>query len=417
MNSTSNAGFGPVLAVRSLLSDLTVPWIAGGWAIDLAVGCVTGDHDVPRMSRRRFLNTAAAGLGAASAGLAASCSGPGAGTASPGRQAPAGRDLTGTVLEAFQTRRLVGLGESHDLQNHHDALEMLLRDPRLPEVADDLVVEFGNAFYQDTIDRFIAGQPVADADLRLVWRNTTQSPLNTWDAPVYEQFYRTVRAANWALPTGRQMRVLLGDPPAGWPASSDMYAASVVEKQVLAQGRRALLCYGSGHLLRPAPQLPHAPASLAGIIEQRTGERIYTITDLVPFAGDPGGLARKLSRYPRDTVIPTAGTWLGAFDAGLAVAVLRKARNGEQFNPYRGVPLGSLQDAGLYLGQPGDLTASWPNPAIYLDPAYWRELQRRNAQLGNPVNLDSYRQEQAPQYPLPRLPSSPECGQAAPAGS
>ena len=45
MNSTSNAGFGPVLAVRALLSDLTVPyWIAGGWAIDLAVGRVTRDH-------------------------------------------------------------------------------------------------------------------------------------------------------------------------------------------------------------------------------------------------------------------------------------------------------------------------------------------------------------------------------------
>ena len=45
MNSLSSAGFGPVLAVRSLLSDLTVPyWIAGGWAIDLAVGRVTRDH-------------------------------------------------------------------------------------------------------------------------------------------------------------------------------------------------------------------------------------------------------------------------------------------------------------------------------------------------------------------------------------
>ena len=45
MNSPSSAGFGPVLDVRSLLSDLTVPyWIAGGWAIDLAVGRVTRDH-------------------------------------------------------------------------------------------------------------------------------------------------------------------------------------------------------------------------------------------------------------------------------------------------------------------------------------------------------------------------------------
>ena len=73
--------------------------------------------------------------------------------------------------------------ELHGLQDHHDALQLLLADPRLPEVANDVVVEFGNARYQDTMDRFIAGQPVADADLRVVWRNTTQSPRQTWDAP------------------------------------------------------------------------------------------------------------------------------------------------------------------------------------------------------------------------------------------
>jgi Aminoglycoside-2''-adenylyltransferase len=45
MNITRSAGFGPVQAVGSLLSGLTVPWwITGGWAIDLAVGHVTRDH-------------------------------------------------------------------------------------------------------------------------------------------------------------------------------------------------------------------------------------------------------------------------------------------------------------------------------------------------------------------------------------
>jgi hypothetical protein len=77
------------------------------------------------------------------------------------------------------------------------------------------------------------------------------------------------------------------------------------------------------------------------------------------------------------------------------------------------VPLGSLLDAGLYLGQPGDLTASRPNPAIYLDPAYWQELQRRSALPGGrAVNLDSYRREQPAQYPLPQLPPSPKTGTA-----
>jgi hypothetical protein len=46
MLNDTPTGFEPVLAVRSLLSDLTVPWwVAGGWAIDLAIGQVTRPHD------------------------------------------------------------------------------------------------------------------------------------------------------------------------------------------------------------------------------------------------------------------------------------------------------------------------------------------------------------------------------------
>jgi hypothetical protein len=333
---------------------------------------------------------------------------------------PADRELADTVLEAFTRHRLVGVGESHGLQNHHDALQMLLTDRRLPGVVDDVVVEFGNARYQDTVDLFVAGELVADAELRAVWRNTTQSPRQTWDAPVYEQFYRTVRAVNRALPAGRRIRVLLGDPPLDWAAVTegsgmgaflaqrDAHAASVVEQQVLAKGRRALVCYGAGHLVHPDPGL-RVPPSLASIIEQRTGERMYTIGDLVPSAADVG-LAGQLSRYPRGAVIPAAGTWLGSVDAGLFFHVIAFGPNSAKVNPFRGVPLGSVQDAGLYLGQPGDLTASRPNPAIYLDPAYWEELQRRNALLGSRVNLESYRREQPAQYTLARLPPSPGGG-------
>lgn len=77
---------------------------------------------------------------------------------------------------------------------------MLLSDPRVPEVVDDIVVEFGNALYQPMMDRFIAGQPVGNAALRPAWRDTTQSPAGTWDQPVYEQFFRTVRATDTGRP-------------------------------------------------------------------------------------------------------------------------------------------------------------------------------------------------------------------------
>ena len=133
-----------------------------------------------------------------------------------GHAAAAGGDLTDAVLTAFKTHRLVGIGEVHHLQEHHDLLDTLMSDPRLPEVVDDIVVEFGNSLYQDMMDRFISGQAVDNVDLRPAWRNTTQSPIETWDSPVYEQFFRSVRAANWALPARKRMRVLLGDPPLDW---------------------------------------------------------------------------------------------------------------------------------------------------------------------------------------------------------
>ena len=45
MGTAGNTDFAAVSAVCSLPSRLTVPyWIAGGWAVDLAVGRVTRDH-------------------------------------------------------------------------------------------------------------------------------------------------------------------------------------------------------------------------------------------------------------------------------------------------------------------------------------------------------------------------------------
>jgi len=117
--------------------------------------------------------------------------------------------------------------------------------------------------------------------------------------------------------------VLAGDSPIDWakvtsaaglraPPSRDAFVTSLVHEQVLARGRRALLCYGLTGLFHGT--------GMTGAFEQHVGQRIYVIADLVPLAGDPGGLAAKLSRYPRNTVIPTAGTWLGSLKAGLYVA-------------------------------------------------------------------------------------------------
>ncbi|HEY6314207.1 MAG TPA: hypothetical protein VIY52_25890 [Streptosporangiaceae bacterium] len=377
---------------------------------------------MPRINRRRFLTAsaaAAAGLSAAgctASGAAAASAAPRSLSQSGNSLGRSGHSLTEAILTAFRTSRVVGLAEAHQLQEHHDLLQTLISDPRLPGMVDDIVVEFGNGLYQDTIDAFVLdGQPVADADLRLVWRNTSESPVMTWDAPVYEQFFRRVRAVNWTLPPEKRIRVLLGDPPIDWSkvtsrsqipfGQRDTHAASVVEQQVLARGRRALLCYGDEHLQHTNGVSGSAERALVPLIEHQTGVRTFVIADLIPLQGDPGGLGAKLSSYPRGTVIPATGTSLGQFNAGYAISGLKNVSTGQVVSQFCGTPLGKVVDAGLYLGQPADLTVSWPTPAIFLDPAYWAELQRRNALQGIPVDLDTYRQEHPPGYPAASAPT------------
>ena len=163
---------------------------------------------VPGPDRRGSL-AAPAGT-AAAAGLTA----PDDAQAAP---AAPGSSLIEAVLAAFQAHRVVAIGDAHAGQEVHDLLLTMLSDPRLYGAASDIIVEFGNAFCQGTLDKFIlAGEPVSDAGLRLVWRDTTQSPNIVIDSPVCEQVYRRVRAVNWTLPADRKIRVLAGDPPFDW---------------------------------------------------------------------------------------------------------------------------------------------------------------------------------------------------------
>jgi hypothetical protein len=290
-------------------------------------------------------------------------------------------------------------------------------------LVDIVVVEFGNALYQQRVDRFIAGGAVEDAELRPVWRDTTQSPLGTWDQPVFEQFYRTVRGVNRLLPAGRRIRVLLGDPPIDWSAVStrdqlaafqvqrDTHAASVVQREVLAAGRRALICYGGQHVLHAPPAgSAFSAGGLVGLVEQQTGVGVHVITTLVPLAGDPGGLGARLAATPPGAVIPTAGTWLASFDAGQVFPLVPFGiPGGTPTNLMCGVPLGALIDAGLHLGPAEHLTVSRENPAVYLDGAYWAELHRRNDLQGGVVNLDTYRQQRTVRYTPQPFPDQLRC--------
>jgi hypothetical protein len=387
--------------------------------------------NVPGLNRRGFLGASAvaAGLGAglaASGPAAAGTAGPRAAAASTASGSPgqAATSLTEAVLAAFRTHRVVAISDTHGGQETHDLLLTMLSDPRLYGTVNDIIFEIGNPFYQDTLDRFILGDGlVNDADLRLVWRNCIESPSLYLDSPIYEQIYRRIRAVNWTLPPEKRIRLLAADsPPLDWSTVTspsqipdqqqrNTYAASLAV-QSLASGRRVLLFYGADHLWQ-TKAANYGYDDITTLIEEQTGIRAYVILDLMPLATDPGGVFAKLAAYPRGTVIPAAGTWLGKVGAGDVLAGVLQGQNGKPptlVNPWCGMTMGELVDAGLYLGQAAQMTQSVPNPAIYLDPVYWAELQRRNAiqgESGVSVDLDTFRQQQPPAFPLPQ--AGPAC--------
>lgn len=71
-----------------------------------------------------------------------------------------------------------------------------------------------------------------------------------------------------------------------------------------------------------------------------------------------------------------------------------------------GIPFGAIADALLHLGPVTTQTQSLWNPATYLDPTYWTELQRRKTLTDAPVDLDAqYRHDQPVAWPTPPPPT------------
>jgi uncharacterized iron-regulated protein len=157
-----------------------------------------------------------------------------------------------TLVSAFDQFDIVALGENHWNKMDSDLRIALVRSPEFAKKVRFIVVEFGSTAQQATLDRYIRGEDVPIAELQQVWQTTTQTD-GSWDSPVYADFYAAVREVNRKLPAGAQVRVLAGDPPAGSGLSRDASAFSVLQEQVLKTHGKALVIYGSGHLLRAVP--------------------------------------------------------------------------------------------------------------------------------------------------------------------
>src|SRR5262245_37286786 len=79
------------------------------------------------------------------------------------------------LIEVFDRFPIVALGEIHWLLNEHEFIAALIKHPAFANKVNDIVVEFGNAKYQSIMDRYIAGETIADTELQKVWRRMRQT--------------------------------------------------------------------------------------------------------------------------------------------------------------------------------------------------------------------------------------------------
>lgn len=279
------------------------------------------------------------------------------------------------ILAAFETHPVVILGHPHGNEQKYQFLLALLRDPRLPLAVDDIVEECGNARYQDLMDRFIAGEDVARDALRRVWEDTI-SVVPNCDLPMYEEFYRTVRAINRTQPAARRLRVLLGDVPidwstvksfgsvTAWDERRDEHAAALIRQEVLAKGRRALVLFGDLHATRTNERVDFLDTTfLAGLLERDAGTRVFSVWQNLG-SGKPelSTIQADVTAWPVPSLAPLRGTRLGAADFSLFLTSDgRFERVDGALKPlprerWRPMPMERQVDAMLYLGPATGMT-------------------------------------------------------------
>ena len=154
---------------------------------------------------------------------------------------------------------VVGIGEMHDLQELGDFYVDLIKQPAFAEDVGNVVFEFGNAFFQPTIDRYLAGEEVPYEEVKKAWTTMVGTMGSDEISVMYGQFYKAVREANQTLLDSQKIKVWLGDPPTD-PSDPlaytseqfpdrDAFFADIVLQKILAKGEKALLVIEAGHVV------------------------------------------------------------------------------------------------------------------------------------------------------------------------
>ena len=328
--------------------------------------------DMTSIQRRTVLGGALAGLAAAPA-------------LRPGTGSRSGVD---GLLSLFADTPVVAVNEgAHHLQDCWDLLAVAMFRPGF----DAVVIELGNSRYQDVADEYVSGGVVRKSDLQRIWRDTTQSPLDTGDVPVHFRVLSLARALN--LFAGRSLRVLLADPPVDWTRvhtredldtflmRRDECWADVITREVLGKGRRCLTVGGGWHFFRNLP-FRNVPV----LVEQAYPGSVSVVhTHAMAMTAQA---ERCVAGWPRPSVVPTRHSAYGR----LPITELGSLPPG--VDP--GLTMADIADHVLFVGHRRDLTSAVGEWEVYFEPGYWAELDRRREVTGFPGDLTALRREGDP---------------------
>lgn len=305
---------------------------------------------------------------------------------------PKPKPAISAILKAFDRYEVVGLSAGHSLKDQDDFILALIRTPAFADKVNDIVVECGNSLYQKILDRYITGEDVPFAEVRKVWRNTTQ--LMCGMSGFYDQLFPLIRAINIKQAPDKRIRVLAGDPPIEWEHikaltdikealihDRDQAIAQVMEDQVLSKHRRALMLFGVFHLMH---QGTHDDPSAVAIYEKQYPNRTLVIAEFETMVIDLS--ATSLATWSSPSIAKSKGTWLGALRLSQyesppmtllhCVGRIGFAEEGADRT------MAELVDAFLYLAPPGLLLKEQIPASIASDPEFTAELSRRADLLG-----------------------------------
>jgi hypothetical protein len=306
---------------------------------------------------------------------------------------------SGALLERAQKTDMLALGERHWSIPEHRFLTTLIRNPQFPSVFPEIIVEFGNAHYQKTINRYLAGKKVSDRELNKVWQDTTV-PM-AWDTPLYAEFFEAIRNVNSRLPRNNKIHVFLGDPPVNWSKvktvadfkpfmDRDAFYATVMARNCSLE--RCLLICGALHFQWKDPLANLRPPSThKNVLEYYRARTSSTnkIEVVLPLYSQAEPFARfSVPSLSSTYSLPLSAMRFGQVDQS-RVSILKKV-DGEmkamEVQADDTLPISEVVDWVLYLGK--EDKKSEPTPSLYQDRAYVRELYRRSKIVGDAFGFD-----------------------------